>query len=80
MHFWTTSNYNQVLRWSALAFGVVYGISHQRSISSAAKSRELNHQYEHKAQLINKAKAEFSKKTAPLESKKEGGGMLRADQ
>lgn len=55
----------QVLRYSALAFGVFYGFSHQRSINAANRVASEKRDYEHKQQLIQKAKEEFAKKKNP---------------
>jgi len=48
-----------VLRYSALAAGVFYGIYHQASLSASAKLAARNREYEHKQKLIEKAKAEY---------------------
>lgn len=55
----------QVLRYSALAFGVFYGFSHQRSINSSNRLASEKREYEHKQQLIKTAKEEFAKKKNP---------------
>ncbi|KAH8820378.1 putative ATP synthase subunit E, mitochondrial [Xylogone sp. PMI_703] len=65
-----------VLRWSALGAGVIYGIYHQASISSAARAAAAQREYEHKQHLIEKAKAEYSKKTKPLAFNSETGGVI----
>ncbi|KKA30479.1 hypothetical protein TD95_000636 [Thielaviopsis punctulata] len=54
-----------VLRYSALAFGVLYGFTHQRSITAGEKAAAAKHEYEHKASLIAKAKAEYAKSKNP---------------
>lgn len=73
----TSSCATQVLRYSALATGVLYGLSHQSSINSQAKHAEVERQYAHKAKLIEQAKAEWRKKTASQEPKTQStGGML----
>ncbi|KAK5990571.1 ATP synthase subunit e [Cladobotryum mycophilum] len=54
-----------VLRWSALAFGVFYGFTHQRTITATHKAQQEKHDYEHKQKLIEQAKAEYAKKTNP---------------
>lgn len=66
----------QVLRWSALGLGVFYGIYHQASISSREKLNKINREYKHKEELINKAKAEWAKKTMPAEA----GGRMSPSQ
>ncbi|POR31990.1 ATP synthase subunit e, mitochondrial [Tolypocladium paradoxum] len=54
-----------VLRWSALAVGVFYGFSHQRTITVTQRAEHEKHEYEHKQKLIDQAKAEFAKKKNP---------------
>lgn len=53
-----------------------YGIYHQASISSREKLDKINREYKHKEELINKAKAEWAKKTMPAESKVASGGRM----
>jgi len=65
---------SQVLRWSALGLGVAYGFYHQTAITAADKLRENQKAYEHKQSLINQARQEYQKKTAP---KSKSGGMSR---
>ena len=64
----------QVLRYSALAFGVFYGFYHQRSLTAQLKMNEINREYQHKESLIQQAKAEYTKKTMPPQSKTASGG------
>lgn len=64
----------QVLRYSALAFGVFYGFSHQRSINAANRVASEKRDYEHKQQLIKKAKEEFAKKKNPAPLGSTSGG------
>ncbi|KAL8420159.1 hypothetical protein RB594_003077 [Gaeumannomyces avenae] len=54
-----------VLRYTALGLGVLYGFSHQRKITSTQKTAAARHEYEHKQHLIEQAKAEFAKKSSP---------------
>ncbi|KAJ3481391.1 hypothetical protein NLG97_g7832 [Lecanicillium saksenae] len=54
-----------VLRWSALAGGVFYGFSHQRTITATQKADHIKHEYEKKQSLINQAKAEYAKTHKP---------------
>ena len=70
----TYKRLQQVLRYSALAFGVFYGFYHQSSLLAQQKLNEINREYQAKESLIAKAKAEYTKKTMPQESKTEGGG------
>ncbi|KAK7757774.1 F1F0 ATP synthase subunit e, mitochondrial [Diatrype stigma] len=68
-----TSGVN-VLRYSALAFGVFYGFTHQRSITAARKAAEAQKEYEHKQKLIEQARAEFkrTREPAPASTQKSG--------
>lgn len=66
----------QVLRWSALVFGVIYGLTHQQAISSREYSEKIKREYEHKQSLIDQAKAAFVKKTMPEDKKTEGGNSM----
>ena len=63
----------QVLRYSALGAGVFYGFYHQASLSASARLAAVNREYERKQSLIEKAKAEYSKKNLPASAKTEGG-------
>ncbi|KAL2270947.1 hypothetical protein VTJ83DRAFT_318 [Remersonia thermophila] len=54
-----------VLRYTALGLGVLYGFSHQRSITAAQKAAAAQREYEHKQQLINQAKAAYAKTKQP---------------
>lgn len=53
------------MRWSALAVGVFYGFSHQRTITATQKAQHDQHEYEKKQKLIDQAKAEYAKKKNP---------------
>ncbi|KAI1369492.1 ATP synthase subunit E [Xylaria arbuscula] len=70
----TTSGVN-VLRYSALAFGVFYGFSHQRSIYASQRAAAAKKEYAHKQQLINQAKAEYSKSKNPAASSTAQSGL-----
>ncbi|KAI5919220.1 ATP synthase subunit E [Camillea tinctor] len=54
-----------VLRYSALAFGVFYGFTHQRTITATQKAAAAQREYEHKQQLIEQARAEYNKSKNP---------------
>ncbi|KAG8421083.1 F1F0 ATP synthase subunit e, mitochondrial [Metarhizium acridum] len=54
-----------VLRWSALAVGVFYGFSHQRTITATQRAEHAKHEWESKQKLIDRAKAEYAKKNNP---------------
>jgi len=52
----------QVLRYSALGAGILYGLYHQRKLSSQAKAASEQAKYQHKEALIEQAKAEWARK------------------
>ncbi|KIW07598.1 uncharacterized protein PV09_01549 [Verruconis gallopava] len=60
-----------VLRFSALGLGVLYGFNHQRNITNADKAKQAQKEYESKAKLISEAKAEFQRKKNPAKAKTE---------
>ncbi|KAI1276662.1 ATP synthase subunit E [Xylaria sp. FL0933] len=70
----TTSGVN-VLRYSALAFGVFYGFTHQRSIYASQRAAAAKKEYEHKQHLIEQAKAEYSKKKNPSAASSSKSGL-----
>ncbi|KAL2125288.1 hypothetical protein VTJ04DRAFT_1653 [Mycothermus thermophilus] len=57
-----------VLRYSALGLGVLYGFYHQRSLTAAQKAAEAQREYEHKQKLINQAKQAYAKTKQPAVS------------
>lgn len=59
------TSYLQVLRWSALGLGVVYGAYHQMSLTAKDKAAHAKKEYDAKAKLISEAKAEFNRKNKP---------------
>jgi hypothetical protein len=68
----------QVFRWSALAFGVFYGFSHQRTITTTQRAQHAQHEYEQKQKLIEQAKAEYAKKKNPSVASSDDGTHNRA--
>jgi F-type H+-transporting ATP synthase subunit e len=67
----------QVLRYSALGLGIFYGFSHQRSIRASERAAAVQREYEHKQELINKAKEAYARqkqKEAPASSSKASSG------
>ncbi|KAI1006333.1 hypothetical protein K3495_g1891 [Podosphaera aphanis] len=50
-----------VLRYSALGAGVIYGVWHQSKLSAAARDAAAHQEYKHKQTLIAQAKAEYAK-------------------
>ncbi|KAI1115166.1 ATP synthase E chain-domain-containing protein [Nemania sp. NC0429] len=71
----TTSGVN-VLRYSALAVGIFYGFTHQRSITTSQRAAAAKREYEHKQHLIDQAKAEYSKsKNPPVAASSEKSGL-----
>ncbi|KAJ5166594.1 uncharacterized protein N7482_005375 [Penicillium canariense] len=66
-----------VLRYSALVAGLVYGVYHQSSLNSSAKRTEIEHEYARKERLIEQAKAEWKKKTQPKqETSTQSSGLI----
>lgn len=70
-----TDHHMQVIRWSALAFGVFFGFSHQRTITANQKAAHDQHEWEHKQKLIDQAKAEYAKLKNPAPASKGDDGM-----
>jgi F-type H+-transporting ATP synthase subunit e len=64
-----------VLRYSALAFGVFYGFTHQRSINASQRAAAAQRAYEHKQHLINQAKAEYTKSKNPPAATSQKSGL-----
>ncbi|KAF9167349.1 hypothetical protein BGX21_000103 [Mortierella sp. AD011] len=54
-----------VARWSALAFGLVYGYVHHNSLVALEHNRADQIKAENRERLIAQAKAEWSKKNTP---------------
>ncbi|KAF8455676.1 ATP synthase E chain-domain-containing protein [Terfezia claveryi] len=54
-----------VLRYTALAAGILYGIQHQRTLYKKQQQHKDSEEYAHKEALIRKAKEEYKKKTSP---------------
>ncbi|KAI9894233.1 MAG: hypothetical protein M1814_004087 [Vezdaea aestivalis] len=65
-----------VLRYSALLGGLFYGFYHQSTLSAAAKVAQIDRDYAHKEGVIQKAKAEWAKKTLPPEKKTASGDLI----
>ncbi|PKY07017.1 hypothetical protein P168DRAFT_324478 [Aspergillus campestris IBT 28561] len=65
-----------VLRYSALVAGLVYGVYHQSSISSSAKQAETQREYARQERLIQQAKAEWQKKTQPQNPQAQNSGVI----
>ncbi|KIW64894.1 hypothetical protein PV04_07198 [Phialophora macrospora] len=72
----STSQGVNVLRWSALAAGIFYGFTHQRTITARNAAAHQKAEYDHKAELISKAKAEWAKKNLPPQSKTASGDII----
>ncbi|CAO3626959.1 unnamed protein product [Cunninghamella blakesleeana] len=48
-------------RWSALAFGLVYGYTHNISLNKEAEVKQKEAAYHHKEKLIEQAKLAYAK-------------------
>ncbi|KAK3060392.1 F1F0 ATP synthase subunit e, mitochondrial, partial [Teratosphaeriaceae sp. CCFEE 6253] len=59
----------QVLRWSALVFGVFYGFSHQNALYARGKVVASEHEWKRREQLIEQAKGEWAKRNDPSSQK-----------
>jgi F-type H+-transporting ATP synthase subunit e len=57
-----------------LGAGVVYGFYHQRTITASTKKAEARREYEHRQELIQKAKDEYTKSKQPASSTQATGG------
>ncbi|CCC11656.1 unnamed protein product [Sordaria macrospora k-hell] len=66
---------SNVLRYSALGAGIFYGFTHQRSISAAEKTAAAQREYEHKQELINKAKEAYAKSKQPVSAVSAPSGL-----
>ena len=65
----------QVLRYSALCFGVLYGFYHQRTITTTQRSAAAQHEWERKEKLISDAKKAYAKsKQQPAAASTQSGG------
>lgn len=69
------SNTVQVLRYSALVFGIFYGFSHQRTITAQNHASHIQAEWRHKEDLIQKAKLEWKKKQNPQSFKGDDGTL-----
>lgn len=58
------SSFN-VLRYSALGAGILYGAVHRYNLESAASQEEKQAKFNQEAKLIREAKAEYAKLHAP---------------
>ncbi|KAF8467765.1 ATP synthase E chain-domain-containing protein [Kalaharituber pfeilii] len=54
-----------VLRYTALGAGIVYGFLHQRTIYNRAEKAKDAAEYAHKEALIRQAKAEWANRHSP---------------
>ncbi|KAI1847420.1 hypothetical protein JX265_005520 [Neoarthrinium moseri] len=68
-------HYSTVLRYSALAFGVFYGFTHQRTITATQHAAHAQKEYEHKQQLIEQARAKFAESKNPKAQSTEKSGL-----
>jgi len=60
-----TDFHGQVLRYTALVAGILYGFQHQRTLYKKQQDHKDSEEYAHKEALIRKAKEEYRKKTSP---------------
>ncbi|KAG5365663.1 ATP synthase subunit e [Yarrowia sp. B02] len=64
-----------VLRWSALGAGVVYGFVHNRTLYSEAEKKVADAKYKKQEKLIEQAKAEWAR-LHPAPAAAAGGAEL----
>jgi len=64
----------QVLRWSALGFGVFYGAYHQLSLSAADKAKAAQKEWERKERLIQEAKQQWARDHPSQQPRASTGG------
>ncbi|MCJ1314098.1 hypothetical protein MMC25_007778 [Agyrium rufum] len=62
-----------VLRYSALLGGILYGFQHQRTIYAKQHAQDVEREYQSKESLIAKAKAAYLQKSLPPGKKTAGG-------
>ncbi|BFZ53612.1 F1F0 ATP synthase subunit e, mitochondrial [Savitreella phatthalungensis] len=65
-----------VLRWGALAFGLVYGFTHNAALQRSAEEKRVNEQYSHRESLIAKAKAAYAQSKLPASQKSADGKIV----
>ena len=61
---------SQVIRYSALFFGILYGITHQATLTTQARLNSARREQEHQSSIVEKAREEFGKRG----KKTEGSG------
>ncbi|KAK6336428.1 hypothetical protein TWF696_001983 [Orbilia brochopaga] len=58
-----------ILRWSFLAFGVLYGFQHQRTLYKQEREHHAKQEWDRQEKLIELAKAEYQKSLLPPEKR-----------
>ncbi|KAI9749433.1 MAG: hypothetical protein M1815_002540 [Lichina confinis] len=64
-----------VFRYSALALGVFYGVYHQRKLTTRQHAEKVDRELAHRESLIERAKAEYARKTDPRHANSQSSGM-----
>ncbi|KAI9831930.1 MAG: hypothetical protein M1819_004652 [Sarea resinae] len=72
----STSSGVNVLRYSALITGVLYGVYHQASLSASAKVAQIDREYKHKEALIAQAKEAWVEHQLPPDQKTASGHII----
>lgn len=62
-----STNFN-VLRYSLLGAGIIYGAVHRYNLESAEETKQKQTQWKKEEKLIRQAKAEYAKLNAPKEA------------
>jgi ATP synthase E chain len=71
-----STNFLQVLRYSALFIGVFYGFFHQSTLTAQSRVAKMDREYERKENLIAQAKAAWSQKVLSPEKKTVGDDSM----
>lgn len=64
-----------VFRYSALAGGVVYGFVNRIYLQSSQEKKDFNNQWNKEEKLINKARKQYAKLTAPPKVEVQAGSI-----
>ena len=62
----------QVLRYTVFGSGLFYGLYHQSKLGAAEKLAAIDREYARKQSLIEKARAEYTKKNLPPAAETDG--------
>lgn len=74
----SSTNFN-VLRYSLLGAGIVYGAVHRYNLESAEEQKQKQTQWKKEEKLIRQAKAEYAKLNAPKEAPAASGAAFNLE-